>query len=95
MRLTTLISTVIIDANGELMFNFKDKNFKKLSREAKSQGYELNKLYANDEGKGSLIYRGFFGGKNNFAYARLDSIDTDTDLYKNLFFIHGKFKKYM
>lgn len=78
-----------------MMFDFRDQDFKELSIEAKKQGYELTKLYPSGEGTGCLFYRGYFGKKHNFAYARLSSIDRSSSAYKNLSYAHNEFKRYM
>lgn len=70
------------------MFDFKISNKKQICRVARTLGYPLLKKYKDNGRTGYLIYRGFFGGKHNFAYAQLSTIDKKSQLYKNLFNNH-------
>ena len=71
------------------MFNFEIT--KQIAKSARFQGYSLLKRYKNGK-TGALVYRGFFGGKYNFAYAQLATIEEPlyTDIKKN----HLAIKRY-
>lgn len=71
------------------MFDFEIT--KQIAKQAKLQNYSLLKKYTNGK-TGALIYRGFFGGRHNFAYAQLSTIEEPlhSDIKKN----HLTIKRY-
>lgn len=71
------------------MFNFEIT--RQIAKSARLQGYSLLKGYKNGK-TGALIYRGFFGGKYNFAYAQLETIEEP--LHSNIKNNHLSIKRY-
>ena len=71
------------------MFNFKINNI--IAKAAKRQSLSLLKKYKNGK-TGALVYRGYFGGKHNFAYAQLSTIDHN--LYDDIKANHLQLRRY-
>lgn len=65
-----------------------------IAQSAKNQRFELLKQYKNNGKNGYLVYRGYFGGKHNFAYAQLSTMELDTESHQRLKENHLKIAKY-